>query len=358
MSTSDRRVDLAAAAVLLVLGLAVAVPHLWTKVPWSPDGLFYEAQTREVRGERPDAALRTVFSGPLATRPREREAAVRPSRRRIDNPEWVAYSAPFYRRRWTVPVLAAALTPVAGEDQALEDASLVGLVLLGWLLFFLLRGAFPPVPSTVATGFCVLLPPVLSLAPHPGTDYAGLARRLSAGRGTRGASGLACALGVVAYLPSLLLFKVPPLGENLAYVLNDYRIPTDTGWGHILSVYPGQLGEVLGDDLRYPLETAVPALTIAMGLVVLAGLANLFRRRRPPGDLTVVARGTLLGAVGTILLSVNHTYLRLELVFVPAAAVGIAALLNDLGERLRESAAWRRRAGAGGDVWSRADVQG
>jgi hypothetical protein len=193
-----------------------------------------------------------VFSGPLAERPKEREAAVRPGRRRIDNREWVEYSAPFYRRRWTVPIVAAALTPLAGEDRALEDASLIGLVLLGPLLFFLLRSAFPAVPSTLAAGFCVLLPPVLSLAPHPGTDYAGLAllvasliALLRVERGGWGAmaawvalllvlsftrdevavgltgaaalalvrrSGrlwLACALGLVAYLPSLLLFKVP-----------------------------------------------------------------------------------------------------------------------------------------------------
>jgi hypothetical protein len=387
-SASERRANLVAAGALLVLGLAVAVPHLWSKVLWSPDGLFYEAQTREVRGEGREAALRTVFSGPLAQRPKEREAAVRPDRRRIDNPEWVDYSAPFYRRRWTVPVVAAALTPVAGDDRALEDASLIGLVLLGPLLLLLLRSAFPVLPSTIAAGFCVLFPPVLSLAPHPGTDYAGLALLVAsliallrierggdaesgdgapAGRGSgragwlamaawvalllvlsftrdevavalTGAAALAwarrsrrlwlaCVLGVVAYLPSLLLFRVP-LRENLAYVLNDYRVPTDTTWSHILSVYPGQLGDVLHDDLHYPLETAVPPLTIALGLTALAGIAFLFWRHRPLPDLVAVARGTLVGAVATILLSVNYTDWRLELVFVPAAAVGVAALLT------------------------------
>jgi hypothetical protein len=383
---SDRRLDLAAAAALLVLGLAVAVPHLWSKVLWSPDGLFYEAQTREVRGEGQDAALRAVFDGPLAARPKEREAAVRPSRQRIANPEWVAYSAPFYRRRWTVPVLAAALTPLAGEDRALEDATLIGLVLLGPLLFWLLRSAFPLVPSTIAAGFCVLLPPVLSLAPHPGTDYAGLALLVASliallriERGdwpplaawfvlllvlafTRdevavaltGAAALAFvrrsrrlwlafALGIVAYLPPLLLFKVP-LRENLAYVLNDYRIPTDTSWSHILSVYPGKLGEVLGDDFRYPLETAIPPLTIAMEVVVVLGLAYLFWRHRPLPDLVAVARGTLLGAAATILLSVNYTYFRLEMVFLPAAATGIAALLT---AALRAARARRPRSRQG-----------
>jgi hypothetical protein len=369
-SASGRRKDLAAGLALLVLGLAVAVPHLWSKVLWSPDGLFYEAQTQEFRGESRQAALHTVFSGPLAQRPKEREAAVRPGRRRIDNWGWVDYSAPFYRRRWTVPIVAAALTPVAGEDRALEDASLIGLVLLGPLLFLLLRSTFPVLPSTFAAGFCVLLPPVLSLAPHPGTDYAGLAilvaslialLRVERGRwlamaawvalllvlsftrdevavALTGAAALAWvhhsrrlwlafALGIVAYLPSLLLFKVP-LRENLAYVLNDYRIPTDTSWSHIFSVYPGQLGGVLHDDLRYPLETAVPPLTIAMAVVAVAGIAFLFWPRRPLPDLVAVARGTLLGAVATILLSVNYTDFRLELVFVPAAAVGIAALLT------------------------------
>jgi hypothetical protein len=378
---SDRRIDLAAAAALLVLGLAVAVPHLWSKVLWSPDGLFYEAQTREVRGEGQEAALRTVFDGPLAARPKEREAAVRPDKKRIANPEWVAYSAPFYRRRWTVPIAAAALTPLAGEDRALEDASLIGLVLLGPLLFWLLRAAFPVGPSTIAAGFCVLLPPVLSLAPHPGTDYAGLALLVASlvallriERGdwlamaawvalllvlafTRdevavaltGAAALAFVrrsrrlwlafgLGIVAYLPPLLLFKVP-LRDNLAYVLNDYRIPTDTSWSHIFSAYPGALGEVLHDDLRYPLETAIPALTIAMEVAFAAGVAYLFWRHQPLPDLVAVARGTLLGAVATILLSVNYTDFRLEMVFIPAAAVGLASLLTAAGARVPGMAA-------------------
>jgi hypothetical protein len=388
-SASGGRKDLAAGLALLVLGLAVAVPHLWTKVLWSPDGLFYEAQTQEVRGESREAALHTVFSGPLAKRPKEREAAVRPGRRRIANRGWVEYSAPFYRRRWTVPIVAAALTPLAGEDRALEDASLIGLVLLGPLLFFLLRSAFPVLPSTVAAGFCVLLPPVLSLAPHPGTDYAGLALlvasliallRVERGRwpamapwvalllvlsftrdevavALTGAAALAWvrpsrrlwlafALGIVAYLPSLLLFKVP-LRENLAYVLNDYRIPTDTSWSHIFSVYPGQLGGVLHDDLRYPLETAVPPLTIAMAAVAVAGIAFLFWPRRPLPDLVAIARGTLVGAVATILLSVNYTDFRLELVFVPAAAVGVAALLTALAARTARSTTAPARPAAG-----------
>jgi hypothetical protein len=378
-SATGGRKDLVAGLALLVLGLAVAVPHLWSTVLWSPDGLFYEAQTQEVRGESREAALHSVFSGRLAERPKEREAAVRPGRRRIANWGWVDYSAPFYRRRWTVPIVAAALTPVAGEARALEDASLIGLVLLGPLLFFLLRSTFPVLPSTIAAGFCVLLPPVLSLAPHPGTDYAGLAMlvasliallRIERGGWPAMASWvalllvlsftrdevavaltgavvlawarhsrrlwLAFALGIVAYLPSLLLCKVP-LRENLAYVLNDYRIPTDTSWSHIFNVYPGQLGGVLHDDLRYPLETAAPPLTIAMAVVAVAGIAFLFWPRRPLPDLVAVALGTLVGAVATILLSVNYTDFRLELVFVPAAAIGLAALLTALASRTARS---------------------
>jgi peptidoglycan/LPS O-acetylase OafA/YrhL len=117
-------------------------------------------------------------------------------------------------------------------------------------------------------------------------------------------------------------------------VLNDYRIPSDTSWGHILSVYPHQLGEVFHDDLRYPLATAVPALTIAMEAVVVAGLLFLFWPRRPLDSLTVIARGTLVGAAATILLSVNYTDFRLELVFLSAAAVGIAALAQQAADRL------------------------
>ncbi len=376
-----RRRDALLCGVLLCLGLALALPQLWRPIQWNPDALFYQAQTRELLGESRSDALHHVFASELAARSDAGEQHLPPRLRYTDNPVWVDYSSRFYRRRWTVPAMAAALTPLAG-DNSLEDVSLLGLVLVAPLAYLLLRARCGRPASLAAAAFCELLPPLSSLAPHPNVDAWGLAllfaalliaQRGVADRGprwlpvwvlsilalsfTRDAAVVALSAvawlafrersrlmlvttltGVIAALPAPIIFSAP-LRENLAYVMNNFRIPADTRWSSILHKYPSQLWKVVEEDLRYPKTAADPVLAFAMGAVVVAGLAVLLFARHRGGSLSVLARGSLVGAAATILVSVNITGLRLELAFVPAVAVGVALLVELILEQRGERAA-------------------
>jgi hypothetical protein len=374
---SPRARDGAVFVVLFTLGLLIALPHFWESPQWNPDALFYEAQVHELQGEGRYQALDRVFASDLASREKAREGALAPSLQRIDNPAWVDYSSRFYRRRWTVPLLADAFSPVGGTD-SLEDVSLIGLALIAPLAYLLLRSRFAPLVSVASAVFCALLPPLLALAPHPNTDTWGLALLLAAlivalrlhTGGWRwlplwilvilvlsftrdetivaltGVAWLAFSnrsrvllaatgTGVLASLVAPLLFA-SPIKENLAYVLNDYRIPTHATWSAIISKYPSALGSLIKLDFRYPVESVVPVLTFAMGIVVLGGLAMLLFRRKQSSALVMLARGSVVGAAITILVSVNYTSMRLELVFVPAVAVGIGLLLEYLLARVTQ----------------------
>ena len=365
---SERRRDLFVALALLALGLVLMLPHALSSVEWTPDGLFYEAQKRELQGESPAAARESVFESGLAADLKRGEQELPPRLRGVDNPEWVEYSSGFYRRRWTVPAAAAAIDPIAG-DRSLELISLLGFALLPAVVYLFLRRRFAPGPSAASSAFCALLPPFFMLPPHPGTDSWGLvllvvalicalqvrdrgprwlplwiavvlvlsftrdatvvvvaAVALLAVRERSGRMLAATATGILTSLPAPLIFAVP-VRDNLAYVLNDYRIPADTGWGSIAAEYPERLWLTVRSDLGYPLETALPPLTLAMGAIVLVGLVLLFiSLRRGGGPVETLAAGSAAGAALTILLSVNYTELRLELVFLPAVAVGLALL--------------------------------
>ena len=100
--------------VLLCLGILLILPNFWGPIEWNPDALFYQAQTREVLGESRFQALDHVFASNLAARSDASEHYLPPRLRYTDNPSWVDYSSRFYRRRWIVPLMAAALTPLRG----------------------------------------------------------------------------------------------------------------------------------------------------------------------------------------------------------------------------------------------------
>lgn len=372
---------------LLLFGILLTLPYSGAKVRSSPDGLYYEAQKREIQGKSAETARREVFSSSLAAPLIREESNLPPNLRRIDNPEWVEYSSQFYRRRWTVPVLAAAVDPIFGE-RSLEEVSLIGWALLPPLLYLLLRRRFAPGLSAAASIFCAVLPPLIDFGPETVTDTWGLtllvAGLLSAllvrESGLRWlpvwiavvlalsftrdltvvlviAAGwlairersremvIVTISGALASLPAPLIFKAP-VRDNLAYVFNDYRIPTDTSWGSILSDYPSQLSDLITEDIKYPGVSPIPTvLTLAMGAVVLTGLVLLVISWRQSDPFLTLIRAAAVGGVITILMSVNYTGLRLELVFVPAIATGLALLGERLLPRIRGPAAPQPAAG-------------
>lgn len=369
--------------LLLVIGLAIATPLAFQDEHWSPDGLFYEAQKQEVLGASAQEARREVWASDIATQLKLDEAELAPAEQRVDNPEWVEYSAHNYRRRWTVPALAAALDPVTGT-RSLQIVSLLGFVAFGPLLFLLLRRRFSQWLSAGATFLMMVMPPLLTQGPSAGTDTWGLAL-MTAGLllallvsdvGARWLAGwivvvlllsftrdatvvlvvaaawlalrdrsrrtvALLATGIVASLPAPLLFSVP-LREHLAYVFNDLRIPTDTSWGGILSEYPSALVELVRSDLRYPLETAVPPYTALLGLLAVAALAFLVVHAVRGDSFARFMTAAGVGGLGTILIVADASDLRLELVLLPVVATGLALL----GEQLSRSR-WAERTPAG-----------
>lgn len=376
------RRDSVVAGVLLLFGLGLVLPFALSGPRWYTDSLYYEAQKLEVTGHSESAALNDVFSGPLA----------RPLAGRLPSPRRLPEYARFYRRRWLVPAIAAGLTPALGTD-SLRDASLLGWAILAPLLFLLLRRRFSPGVSAAAALLSMFLPPLLMWAPAPLVDSWGLSmlvaglllalltrediRWLAAwaavvllGSFTRdlglilvGASGwlavversrrmaLVAAVGALASAPAPLIFSAP-LRQNLAYIVNGFSIPDHSaGWGWILARYPHAVLATLGSDLSYPFRVGEPysALALAFAIPAIAGLWLMFRAPRSP--FLTLMRGAAVAAFTLVLLSPNYTELRLELVFVPAIATGLALLVERIDSR-------RLAIGGRGESSARSGLEG
>ena len=373
----------------LVLGVIAAVMMFQY---WGPpsrfldvDTLYYEAQAKEVTGTPRLTALHSVFASDLATELKEVEASLPPSERNVGNREWAEYSAQFYRRRWTIPVAAAALNPVFGTE-SLETLSLLGYVAATMLLYLLLRRRFSPFVSAIVTLGCLLVPSFRLAASDGTTDTWGLtfliaglicaALVLERGRQwllpwfvtvvvisftrdltpvlvaaaatvalqqrTRISLGL-FATGVLAAIPAPL-FTSAPLRESLAFSIEGFNVPADSSWSFIISHYPGQLWEVFSHDLTYPLDFAFPLPMFVELLVILGGIAALFITPARGDGFTWMMRGAFLGGVITVSLAALYSTWKLELSMLPAIAFGVALLLTYLakfvpvsmgGDRLR-----------------------
>lgn len=403
---------------LVVVAVAFSWSH-WSAEPrWTPDGLFYEAQARELTGTPAATARHDVFSGPLAN---FRSA---PSRH-VDRVAWVEYAAPFFRRRWVVPVLATALRPAVG-DRALQIVSLLGYVLSGLVVYLLARRRFS-VGISFAVGLVALwFPPLRIWAAHPLTDTMGvvaLGLALTAGMWslhgkrtrlvvwalsvlvlsfTRDTAVIAfgaalwlvlakrsrrtAALAVTAAAaaaPAMLLFGAP-LRQTMAFTFSDNQIPTDTSWHFVVHRYGAYLHTMINYDFPFlstPIVTLLllglvalltlrpgpsPALWdirrwtiritvcfLAFGALLIAPLQlATFSDPVPPGMLLIAAllplfvpaggddllcfvRGGSLCAVGYLCLLPQWTELRLSLVVLPFAAIGLARGI-ELGRMTRE----------------------
>jgi hypothetical protein len=283
----------------------------------------------------------------------------------------VRYSAQFYRRRWLVPLMAAAIYPAAG-NRSLLYVSIAGYVLAGLLLFALMRRRFSDGVSVLVSIACLLLPPVRTFAGLPLTDSWGLALEIGAliaalaalERGGRwiavwvltmvalsftrdstvvlfAAVGWAVLVtrtrrsmvvlagGVAASLPALVLFGAP-LERQMAYVIQGFHPPTVVSWSYVISHYPATLGSFLREDAHYPQTLAYPAVWYAIGAAVVAAVGYMFIAGPWRDPFFMLSRGAFIGAVAVVALLPNYTGLRLELVFVPVVAAGLAFTVTRL----------------------------
>lgn len=371
-------------ALLVVVALVAVLPRLGGPVRWTPDGLFYQAHIFQVQGESQKAALKREFSSAAA------RSITRPDGR-VGNPSWVRYSAQFYQRRWLVPLMAAVIYPIAG-DRSLVYVSILGYVLAGLLLFALLRTRFSDAISVLVSVACLLLPPVRTFGGFPLTDSWGLALEIAAlwaalvalERGGRwiavwtvtmlalsftrdatlipllGAAWIALltrtrrsagvlATGIAASLPALTVFGAP-LRRQLAYVIAGFHIPATDSWSYVISHYPASLWSLVRQDLYYPRGLSYTVVWYLIGAALVAAVVYMFVAA-PRGDaFFTLNRAGLIGAALIVAVSINYTDMRLELVFIPGVAAGLAFAVTRLSVPAR---AW-----LSGGVGARAAVQG
>jgi hypothetical protein len=392
---------------LVAIALAFSWTH-WTAPPqWTPDGLFYEAQARELAGTPAETARQQLFFGPLGK-------AASHTLGRLDGRAWVDYAAPFYRRRWVVPAMAAGLRPAFG-NRALEIVSLLGYVLSGLLVYGLVRRRFSIGIAFAAGASALWFPPLRQWAGHPLTDTMGVAALALAftaaswaleGKRSRlvlwaasvlllsftrdtaviavaGALWLALAqrsrravalagTAIVTAVPPLLLFGAP-LRQTMAFTFGENTIPTDTSWHFIVQHYGTYLRLMIDFDFPFrstpvvtavllgllallalrpdpssalwsfrrwtlmfaacflavgavliaPLQLATYSDPVPAGMLLIAALVPLFLPAGGDPFITLV-RGGALGAVGYLLLLPQPTELRLPLVLLPFAVIGVA----------------------------------
>ena len=386
-----RRTPILALLVGAVVAV-VAVPGFIRLDKPNSDGLFYEVQRLEVEGHSEAEATRMVFGGAIGRQTADIED--RPSHvRRVLDPDWVEYSKRFYRRRWLVPAVAATVAPIVGEQpgRALRWASLIGYLLVAPVLFLLLRRRFPPGLSAALAVACTLAPPVYKWSLGMRVDSWGLmlealgllaavlvkdlGRRwlvlwvaaiaalsitrdataillpavlwlVIAERGDPDARRTNLALlgtGVAAALPAFLVGGTP-VRDQLAYVIVGYKIPDHNSWSFIAAHYMDQLWRTFKADLSYPLDFPFPvAAVLYVGLAVAAAAivaVAVNPARRDP--YFWLAKAAIPGCILLLLLANNAQAYRLELVFVPVAAIGLAIL----GKRMMRAARERVTARA------------
>lgn len=143
-------------------------------------------------------------------------------------------------------------------------------------------------------------------------------------RGRAAQRSLRLAPGVFATAVAPLVFAVP-LRELLAYVLNDYRPPADPSWAFIARRYPSGVLELIRCNIgflrRGQWYTAI---------YLLGGISALFLSVRRESRVHVItfSRAMTLASVAYLLMLPNFSAFRLELVFLPMAAFGMAAALE------------------------------
>jgi hypothetical protein len=366
------------AAALAALAILAVRPAFQDPVTWTPDALFYQARVLELRGASHEEAIDETFEGPLSAELRNRDP------NQTGDPEWVEYSEPFYERRLAVPLAGAAIYSLT-EERSLLYLSLAGYVASVLALFGLLLLRFRIAIAALVAGAAAFLPPLVNHSSFPLTDSWGLALEIIAlgaailalDRGRRwlpvwiAAIGILaftrdstwipvlavgfCALryrsrmpttlfatGVAASLPALLLFTTP-VRDLLALLVNDSELPTDTSWGFIASHYPGALVELVRANVGF-LRRGEWYTAIYLVGGVLALLVLVWRRREIRSPATTLMAAAVAVGLAYVFAAPSFSAFRLELVFLPAAAWGLALVVDLLADRIVERSSSRARS--------------
>jgi hypothetical protein len=372
---------LGAAIAIAVIACFTAWPAFGDPVRWTPDALYYQARLLEFRGADDSSAIERTFGGPISAPLRARDP------HHTGDPEWVRYNEPFYERRVTVPLAGAALYPLRG-DRSLLDISLAGYVASLLALFGLLLFRFRLTVAAAVTLATVFLPPLLHHSSFPLTDSWGLALLTSAfgaailtlDRGrrwlplwigailvlafTRDSTWIPilgvgwCALrlrsrdgawlfgtGLAAALPALVVFEAP-VRNLLALLVNGSELPPETSWSFIARHFPGAVldlaranGGFLRDGEWYT------GLYLIGGLLLLLFLTLRRNDRRDPASM-LMSSGAILSLLYVVAAPVFSAF-RLELVFIPMAAYGIAMATELLLARVAGDATAPERLAVG-----------
>jgi hypothetical protein len=370
------------AVVALMLLAALSLGRHWGgDITWETDALFYQAKTEMILGADGKVARERIFNGPLADYEHGLEAAQPPGEpKRVSDPAWVEYSAPFYERRLFLPFLAATLKPVLGIH-ALETLSLLGFILVPGLLFLLLRQRLSLGPSFAVSAAIILWPPLRAWSVFPLSDSFGLVfliagllcALLVTERGPRwlvpwvlcvGALSITrdaafmlvvaslgllvfkrdrrslalAASGFAASLPAPMIHSVSE-SKLLAFVFARHTIPTDTSWGAVLPQYPANVGHMLGRYLDYAVANPHVVLIAIGGVVAAFVLAS----RRDP--LTILLWATFPGYLVFLTVGPAFSSFRYELVLVPLIAFGYGQIAERVLHRVGEMRASRELAG-------------
>jgi hypothetical protein len=367
------------AALGLALLAALSVAHHWGgEITWETDALFYQAKTEQILGADGEVARERIFTGPLAEYEQGLEAQSPDGLKRISDPAWVEFSAPFYERRLLLPLTAAALKPVLGLH-ALETLSLLGFVLVPVMLFLLLRRRLSLAASFAVSAAVILWPPLRAWSVFPLSDSFGLVflitgllfAFLAVERGprwlvpwvlcvaalsiTRDAafvlviaalsmvalkrdrrSVALAASGFLASLPAPMIHSVSA-SKLLAFVFAHHTVPTDTSWGAVLPQYPENVGYMLGKYVDYAAANPHVVLAAIGGVVAAFALAP----RRDP--LTVLIWSTFLGYLAFLVVGPAFSSFRYELILVPLIFFGYGQVAERALRRVAEIRASRSR---------------
>jgi hypothetical protein len=350
------RTDALCCLALVSLAILLSVRAWTAPIAWDPDGLAYQAKTLEYSGVPHSEALSRAFAlRGLATPQTARIELLAESEAQF------ASDMRWYRRRVVVSEAASWVRPVLG-DRSLLAVSIAAYVLFGAALYILLRLWFARPFALLVTSLVLAFPPLQRWSFAPMTDSAGvlsltlalIAATLTVRRGRRWlplwaaaiaigsftresiAAAVAAsavlvirraprsislfAVGAAALAPAALLLRYPMRLAFANVAARHLRVPVDTSNLALLKHWAIlAIGSPLYDLVSQPLWTGILLVTVAMTLFARVGGAD-----------SAIPQAAAVGALIYLASFPSMSDLRLEIILLPAAAIGTGLLAQDI----------------------------